>query len=153
MSTACSLTMSMVPLQNSRRCYLQRTHTLVTNVSGEATLPQRKYGKFKVPTFILRILVSEVTLFIAETMKSYMDLDINPCTNFYDFACGNWDKHNQMPADRTTYDTFEILRESLDSVLQDLLTESFTVSFHTKHSTISVKFAIFRSHRQLGKTI
>lgn len=76
-------------------------------------------------------------MFTAETMKSYMDLNVDPCTNFYDYACGNWEKHNKMPADRTTYDTFEILRESLDSVLRDLLSDSCAVSFCISYNTLS----------------
>lgn len=57
----------------------------------------------------------------AEMMKQYMDTSVHPCEDFYQYACGNWEKINPIPKDKAAYDTFEMLRESLDSVLRDLL--------------------------------
>ncbi|XP_068917634.1 neprilysin-4 isoform X1 [Tenebrio molitor] len=59
----------------------------------------------------------------ASTMKKYMNESANPCEDFYEFACGNWNKYHSIPADRTSYDTFEMLRENLDIVLKNLLSE------------------------------
>lgn len=56
-------------------------------------------------------------------MLRYMDFKMDPCVSFYDYACGNWEKYHFIPADRTEYDTFELLREGLDAAMRDVLTD------------------------------
>lgn len=63
----------------------------------------------------------EVRLAQARIMKRYMDTSVDPCDDFYKFACGKWSKYNSIPADKVSFDTFEILREYLDQALHQLL--------------------------------
>jgi putative endopeptidase len=42
---------------------------------------------------------------------SAIDKTVDPCTDFYEFACGNWKKDNPIPADQTRWGRFNELAE------------------------------------------
>lgn len=54
----------------------------------------------------------------ARMMRQYMDTSVEPCADFYTYACGGWAKSHPIPPDKTVFDTFETLREMLDAALR-----------------------------------
>ncbi|XP_029035682.1 neprilysin-4-like isoform X3 [Osmia bicornis bicornis] len=82
----------------------------------------------------------------AKIMLKYMDKSADPCEDFYQYACGNWARHNPIPKDKAAYDTFEMIRESLDTVLKELLEDPIIrgMELNTEDATVKAKY-LFQS--------
>ncbi|WP_165958134.1 M13 family metallopeptidase [Segetibacter sp. 3557_3] len=56
--------------------------------------------------------------------KANMDLSVKPGDNFYLYANGNWISKNPVPASKTRWGSFDVLREESSQRLRALLDES-----------------------------
>lgn len=52
-----------------------------------------------------------------------MDRSVNPCDDFYQFACGKFLKETQIPEDKTSVTTFSDISDTLLDQLKNIITK------------------------------
>ncbi|XP_041377797.1 neprilysin-1-like [Gigantopelta aegis] len=73
-----------------------------------------------------KVCVSTDCVSAAARILHAMDGTVDPCNDFFEYACGNWNKVNVIPDDRATYNTFAKLRDDIQVLLKGLLEEPVT---------------------------
>ena len=53
-----------------------------------------------------------------------MDVTVNPCDDFHNFACGNFIKETKIPDDKTEVSITTIIEDKLQEQLKNILSES-----------------------------
>lgn len=56
----------------------------------------------------------------AARVRGAMDPTVDPCDDFYEFACGTWLKKNVIPEDKSSYGIFTQLRDDVNVIVKGM---------------------------------
>uniref|UniRef100_W5M719 Endothelin-converting enzyme 1 n=2 Tax=Lepisosteus oculatus TaxID=7918 RepID=W5M719_LEPOC len=68
-----------------------------------------------------RVCLSESCVTVASSVLGALDRSVDPCQDFYSFACGGWIKANPLPDGHSRWGTFNNLWEHNQAIMKRLL--------------------------------
>ncbi|XP_034671891.1 neprilysin-1 isoform X2 [Drosophila subobscura] len=103
-----------------QRCQLYPPRSLdaAESVSGNA-----RWGPGKALEGQDNICMTQECVRTAASLLSAMDLTADPCEDFFQYACGTWNKVHPIPEDRSSISTFEVLSDQQQVILRGVLEE------------------------------
>lgn len=73
------------------------------------------------------ICTSEICKTEAHTVLTMLDDSVDPCENFYQFACGGFINKSTIPDDKSSFDVSTILEQTLKEQLNEILNSTISV--------------------------
>ncbi|XP_059731535.1 membrane metallo-endopeptidase-like 1 isoform X4 [Bos javanicus] len=105
-----------LPLFSSRLCFSKEEKNTVKRAPREI-----KPSKDNVET-----CTTPGCVMAAARILQNMDPSMEPCNDFYQYACGGWLRRHVIPETNSRYSVFDILRDELEIILKAVLENSTT---------------------------
>lgn len=73
--------------------------------------------------------LSEPCVSVASTVLGALDRSVDPCQDFYNFACGGWMRKNPLPEGKSRWGPFSNLWEHNMAIMKNFLGNIFKYIF------------------------
>lgn len=70
---------------------------------------------------LVPLCTTKTCVTVASSILNAMDDAIDPCDDFYQFACGGWIKAHPIPPGESRWDAFGVMRKENQVVLKNIL--------------------------------
>lgn len=67
------------------------------------------------------VCISQDCIKTATLLMDAMDTSVDPCADFFQYACGSWNRKHIIPEDKSSFNTFEKMHDDLQIQLKGLL--------------------------------
>ncbi|KAL7729560.1 hypothetical protein ACLKA6_007848 [Drosophila palustris] len=68
------------------------------------------------------VCLTKECIFTASKVLSKIKPEVEPCDNFYEFACGSYLEEENIPDDKVSISTFSVISDKLQEQLKDIIT-------------------------------
>jgi len=91
-----------------------------------------------------RICQSEACREAGLALYESINFTVNPCDDFFEFACGNWNDKHPIPDDKSNVGTFNLLDEELTTNMRQILESPLKARSADSNTSLakSVEFAL-----------
>lgn len=66
-----------------------------------------------------------LSTYTASRLLSAMDASVDPCDDFFEYACGTWNRIHIIPDDKSNYNTFRKLGDELHATLKRKINQRY----------------------------
>ncbi|XP_028393763.1 endothelin-converting enzyme homolog isoform X2 [Dendronephthya gigantea] len=73
---------------------------------------------------------------VSAKLMSSMNFSANPCEDFYNYACGGWERDNEIPDTESMWGQFDILNLANDNVLKKLVNNPKTKAAYKNNAAV-----------------